>query len=422
MSDIKDKINEANEKAIAILIQSQPIWIGCSSAIDAIPGMTKKTILHAGPPIEWQRMCPPMRSGILGAILFERLAKDLVEAEALIKSGEIILAPCHEYSAVGSMTGITSATMPVVTVRNNSVGNLAYCGLHEGMQPNGFSWGNNDKETIDNMGWIRDEFSPTLDAALKLSGGLDLRSLIARSIQMGDEDHGRCVAATSLMIRVLSTSLVQLDVSKSILRRIFEFLMFNDMFALNIVMAAAKSMADTIKNIPYSSIVTTMARNGVDFGIKVSALGEKWFIGPAQKINTTYLSTKWNDNVATPDMGDSSITEVVGLGGLIHAASPSLDYALGFNYSDSLRKTEKAYAFCSGEHKIWQIPTLGYRGVPLGIDIRKVINTGDTPILDTATAHIEGGKIGIGEAFAPMKAFETALLAFKKEILTDNYL
>jgi hypothetical protein len=416
MSNIKESIDQANGQAVAAIIESQPNWIGCGNAIDVIPGMTKRTVLHAGPPIEWQRMCQAMRNGILGAILYEDLAKNLSDAEALIRSGEIILAPCHDHSAVGSMTGITSATMPVAIVLNERKGNLAYCGFHEGMRSMGFSWGNHDQETIDNMKWIRDEFSPTMDAGLRSSNGLDIYSLIARSIQMGDENHGRCKASTSLMTRELIPWLVKLDVSKNLLWRIFEFLRSTDMFALNIIMAAAKSIADSIKNIPYCSIITTMARNGVEFGIKVSALGERWFIGPAQKINTVYLSSTWNDDVATPDMGDSSIVEVIGLGGLIRVASPALGYSLGFDYSDSVRKTEEAYAFCAGEHKVWQLPALGYRGVPLGIDIRKVIKTGVSPTLDTATAHINGGKIGIGEAVAPMKAFETALLAFKKEM------
>ena len=414
MDDIKNRINQANQQVLATLVGSQPVWVGCDHAINVIPGMTKNTILHAGPPIEWHRMCRPMQNGILGAIIFEELADDITQAEALIQSGEMILAPCHDFSAVGGMTGVTSATTPVAIVRNNKEGNTSFCGLHEGMQPKGLSWGNYDQETIDNLKWIRDEVSPTLDAGLKLSGGLGMSSLIARSVLMGDEMHGRCVASTSLITRELAPFLIHSGVSKDILKRVLEFLRVTDMFSLHIVMAAAKSMTDSIKNIPNSSVVTTMARNGVDFGIKVSALGDKWFIGPASKINTVYFSPKWNDDVATPDIGDSSVVEVVGLGGLMHAGSPAQGYALGYTYSDSLRKTEDAYAFCAGEHKSWLIPTLDFRGVPLGIDIRKVVKTGITPILDTATAHVDGGKIGIGEARAPMEAFTAALIAFRE--------
>ncbi len=414
MKNTDELIVQANHQAIAAMVESQPVWIGCANAVDVIPGMTKYTILHAGPPISWERMCQPMRNGIIGAILFEELAPDISQAEELINSGKIILSPCHDYSAVGGMTGITSATMPVAVVRNDTKGNYAYCSLHEGMQPRGFSWGNYDAESITNMLWLRDELSPVLDAALKLSGGLDLRSLVSRSVIMGDEIHGRCVASTSLISRELSPWLVQLNFNKNILRRVCEYLRITDMFSLHVVMAAAKVMADSAKHIPYSTIVTAMARNGVNFGIKVSALGEKWFTGPAQKIKTVYFSPKWNDQIATPDIGDSSIVEVVGLGGLIHAASPAHGYALGFTYSESLRKTMEAYAFCTDEFKAWQIPTLDFRGVPFGIDIRKVISTGRTPTLDTATAHVEGGKIGIGEALAPMEAFETAQLEFNK--------
>ncbi len=422
METFDEKIENANLQAINLIKESRPVWIGCANAIDAIPGITKRTILHAGPPIAWERMCKPMRNGILGALLFEELAENLTQANELVNAGEIILAPCHDFSAVGGMTGITSASMPVAVVCNESKGNYAYCGLHEGMQPKGFSWGNNDAESINNMKWIRDELSPVLDAGLKLSGGLDLRSLISRSVIMGDEIHGRCVASTSLISRELTPWLIQLNVSKEILQRVFEFLRITDMFSLHVVMAAAKSMTDSAKNIPYSTIVTAMARNGVDFGIKVSALGENWFTGPAQKINTVYFSPKWNDLVATPDIGDSSIVEVVGLGGLMHAGSPAHGYALGFTYSESLRKTLEAYSFCVGEHKAWQIPNLDFRGLPLGIDIRKVVKSGITPILDTATAHVDGGKIGIGEALAPIEAFETALLAFTEKYMNHKNL
>ncbi len=416
MSEVKEKIDQGNQLALTTLVNCQPIWIGCDAAIKVVPGMTPRTILHSGPNIEWSRMCQPMKNGILGAILFEELAKDISQAEALVQSGEITLAACHDYSAVGGMTGVTSANTPVAIVRDAENGNTAFCGLHEGMQPWGFSWGNHDEESISNLKWIKDEISPVLNAGLKLSGGLKMSPLISKSIQMGDEIHGRCVASTSLISRELSPFISKLEFSKNILMRVLEFLRVTDMFSLHIVMAAAKSMTDSIKNIPYSTIVTVMARNGVDFGIKVSGLGERWFVGPAQKINTVFFSPNWNDSLAVPDIGDSSVVEVVGLGGLIHAASPAQGYALGFNYLDSLRKTEEAYAFCAGEHKTWRIPGLDFRGVPLGIDILKVIATGKTPILDTATAHKQGGKIGIGEARAPMEAFDEAMKAFAEMV------
>jgi hypothetical protein len=379
------------------------VWIGCKKALDVIPGMTRHTILHAGPPIAWEKMCQPMRNGILGAVLYEELAGTRTEAEALVASGRIQLAPCHHFGAVGGMTGITSASMPVHIVRN------------EGASPSGFGWGTCDEGSIRHARWMQEELGPVLDAGLQAAGGISLRQIIGRAIQMGDEEHGRCGAATCLITRELAPHLVRLDLPKEVLGRVFDFLLSADIFALHVAMAAARSMVEPAKNVPYSTIVTTMARNGVEFGIKVSALGDQWFTGPAQKIKTVYFSPEWTDAVATPDIGDSSIVETVGLGGMIHAASPVEEAAFGGTYADAVRKTEEAYAFCEGEHEAWTIPTLDFRGVPLGIDVRKVLKTGVMPILDTATAHRDGGKIGIGEARAPREAFEAALRAFAKQ-------
>lgn len=416
MSELGEKIGKANQQTLEILKKGQPRWVGCKDAISVIPGMTKKTILHAGPPISWENMCIPMRNGIIGAAVYEGLASTIGEAEALIGSNELEIHPCHEYMSVGGMTGITSASTPVHIVTNDTFGITAFCGFHEGNSPNGFGWGTYDDESIQHLKWMREELAPVLDKGLGAMGGLNIRNIVTRAIVMGDEEHGRCGAATSIITRELVPNLVQQGFDPKILSRVLEFLRSNDIFALHVIMAAGRSLVEPAKNIPFSSIVTTMARNGVDFGIKVSALGDTWFTGPAQKIHTVYFSPEWKDTDANPDIGDSSIVETIGLGGLIHAAAPAHEYALGGVYADSLQKTQEAYDFCAGEHDTWAIPTLDFRGVPLGIDIRKVLSTGNTPILDTATVHKKGGKIGIGEARAPLEAFECALQAFSESV------
>ena len=410
--DIRQKINEANLKTIDIFMAGQPIWIGDSPAIDVVPGMTKNTILHAGPPIEWENMCNPMRQAVLGAVVFEELAESLDKAKGLVDAGEIILSPCHHHQAVGGMTGITSASMPVHVVRNETFGTTAYCLPHEGSSFKALGWGTNDDETIAQIRWMRDELSPVLDQAVKAMGGINLKEIIGRAIQMGDEAHSRCTAGTLLITRKLAPYLACLDIQKDILRRVLDFLQRTDIFALHLFMAAARSMIEPAKNIPFSTVVTTLCRNGVEFGIKVSALGDQWFTGPAGKIKTSFFSSLWNDSVAGKDIGDSAIMEVIGLGGLIHVAAPAHEQVLKGTYESALQKTEEAYLITVGEHKSWQLPTLNFRGVPLGIDIRKVIQTGITPLVDTATPHLEGGFIGSGEARAPMEAFEKALREF----------
>ena len=416
MADIKEKINSANKEVAQILMTATPIWVGCKPALEVIPGMTRTTILHAGPPIAWEMMCTPMRKGVLGALLYEGLATDFREAEGLLEAGEVRLAPCHDFNTVGGMTGITSASMPVFIVHNTRHDTFAYCAPHEGSSPKGLGWGTNDEETLEHTRWMQDELGPVLDAALRAHGGINLREIIGRAIQMGDELHGRCGAATGLITRELAPHLVRLDLPRDMTARVLEFLLDSDIFALHVIMAAARSMVEPAKGVPYSSVVTTMARNGVEFGIKISALKERWFTGRAQTIKTVFFSSQWTDAVAAPDIGDSSIVETIGLGGMIHACSPAQEYAFGGMYADALTKTQDAYAMCVTEHEAWTIPNLDFRGLPLGIDIRKVIDLGVTPILDTATAHVEGGMIGIGEARAPLEAFEQALKAFGQEL------
>lgn len=412
MSDTGARIEEANRRVLGILLQGRPIWVGDRPAMEVIPGMTKTTVLHAGPPIPWDRMCGPMRLGIVGGVLFEGLARNRREAEDLISSGEITLAPCHEHRTVGGMTGITTASMPVHVVRNDAFGNEAYCAPHEGYSPKGFEWGTYDEETIAHVRWQAEVMSPVLDAGLRAIGGLDVRGLVARAVQMGDECHGRCTAATLLIVSQLAPHLVSQGLSPRDLSETLRFLRDSEIFGLHVIMAAAKSLLDTAKGVEYSTIVTAIARNGVELGIKVSALGDEWFTGPAGRIKTTFFSPDWTDDDAVPDLGDSSIVEGVGLGGMIHAASPAQEQLMGGSFDDAMEKTEHAYAITAGEHEAWRIPTLDFRGVPLGIDIRKVLEIGRPPLLDTATAHKEGGKIGVGEALAPMEAFERALRAY----------
>jgi hypothetical protein len=411
MSDIKAKIEAANQEAVAIMMAGQPVWIGCKPALDVIPGMTENTILHAGPPIAWDKMCVPMRRGVLGAVVYEGLAADLENALLAVEGGQIQLASCHSYSSVGGMAGITSASMPVHVVHNRKYDNYAYCAPHEGSSPKGFGWGTDDEETIEHAQWLEDELGPVLDAALQSCGGIDLREIIGRSIQMGDELHSRCVAATGHLTRELAPHMIGLDLPAEMRTRVLEFMLDSDIFALHVIMAAGRSIIEPAKGVPFSSVVTTMARNGVEFGIKVSGLGDQWFTGPAQPIETVFFSPEWSADVAAPDIGDSSIVETIGLGGMIHAASPSYANAINDSYAEALAKTDDAYAMCVGEHNSWKIPYLDFKGIPFGIDVRKVLQLGRTPILDTATVHVEGGKIGIGEARAPFEAFELALKA-----------
>ncbi len=410
--ELTDRIEEANQKTIEVMVAGKPIWVGDRIAIDVIPGMTRNMILHSGPPIEWERMCNPQKQGILGAIVFEGFASNLNRAEELVKSGEIILSPCNNHMAVGGMTGVTSASMPVHVIKNETYGNIAYCMPHEGSSFKALGWGTCDQETIDHVRWMTNELSPVLSAAVIAAGGINVNEIIGRAIQMGDEAHSRCTAGTLLIVRKLAPYIIHLDFPKEVIKRVFDFLNITDIFALHVFMGAARSIVEPAKNIPYSTIVTTLCRNGVEFGVRVSALGDQWFVGPASKIRTVFFSPEWNDKVAGRDIGDSAIMEVIGMGGMIHIAAPAHEHLLEGTFTSALKKTDDAYDICYAEHPSWSLPNLDFRGVPFGIDIRKVIKTGITPILDTATPHINGGFIGSGEGHAPIEAFESALKAF----------
>jgi len=413
--DIRQKIDQANEKVLEIMKSGETVWLGDARAIDVVPGLKKNMILHAGPPIEWERMASAMKSAILGGVVFENLAPNLEEAEEAIKSGAVEFAPCHNYLVVGGMTGVTTPSMYLHVVENVRYGNRAYCMPHEGGSFKGLGWGTNDQETLDHVRWMQEELSPVLDSAVKMAGGVKVNQLIAREIQMGDEAHSRCTSGTLLMTRLLAPYIVETDFPKATIRRVFEFLRTHDIFFLHVIMAAARSIVDPAKNVPYSTIVTTFARNGVDFGIKVSALGETWFTAPSPKVKTSFFSPKWDDSVATPDMGDSSITETVGLGGQITVCSPAQEYSLGGNYQTALARTMESYGNSGGENNNWAIPNLNFRGGPIGVDIRKVLKTGIEPNIHTATAHIKGGFIGGGESYAPMGCFEAAMRSFAEK-------
>ncbi len=412
---VKQRIEEANKKVLEIIKDGELVWIGDEKAINVVPGLEKNIIMHAGPPIEYERMAGAMKKAVLGAVIFEGFTADLQEAEEAVVSGDIELRPCHDFNTVGGMTGVTSPSMYVHIVRNEKYGNEAYCMPHEGGSFKGLGWGTNDAETINHVRWMQEELSPVLNAAVKQAGGVRVKQIIARAIQMGDECHSRCTAGTMIMTRMLAPYMMESDFSKATLGRVFEFLRTHDIFFLHVIMAAGRAMVEPAKNIPFSTVVTTFARNGIEFGIKVSALGDQWFTAPSPEIKTVFFSPEWSSDVATRDMGDSAITETIGLGGQITVCSPAQEYFLGGSYETASQKTLDMYEISTGENSTWAIPNFNFRGGPLGIDIRKVLQKGILPTIHTATAHVEGGFIGGGETNVPMKCFEDAMMAFARQ-------
>ncbi|WP_391117609.1 DUF1116 domain-containing protein [Psychrobacillus sp. L3] len=415
---IAEKIEEANKLAVERIVNSQPVLIGFDQAINVVPGMTKTTILHAGPPISWDKMNGPMKGAVTGAIVFEGLAKDIEEAEKLAASGEITFSPCHEHNCVGSMAGVTSASMFMHIVENKTYGNIAYTNLSEQLSKI-LRMGANDESVINRLIWMRDVLGPILRDAMKLSAnGIDLRLMLAQALHMGDECHNRNIAGTTLLIQALTPLIIQTDFTTEQKKEVFEFVASSDYFSGPTWMALCKCALDAAHGIENSTVVTTMARNGVEFGIRISGIaGNTWFTGPAQKvIGPMFAGYKPEDSGL--DIGDSAITETYGIGGFAMATAPAIVALVGGTVEDAINFSTKMKEITTTENRNVTIPMLNFMGIPTGIDVRKVIQTGIMPIINTAIAHKDAGigMIGAGITNPPVEAFEKAILALSENI------
>ena len=402
---------QANQTAVERMMTARPLLKGVATARDVIPGMRDRLILHAGPPIEWERMSGPLRGAVIGALLFEGLAEDESEATALIDRGEIDFAPCHHHQTVGPMAGVTSASMAVYVVENVTHGNLAFSNLNEGYGKV-LRYGAYSPEVLEKLGWMNSVMAPVLADALAASAELDLRVLLAEALHMGDEGHNRNKAGSLLFLKLLSPHVARVatsDVAEEVLR----FLGDNALSVLNPVMAACKAMADAAHGVEGSTIVTAMARNGTDFGIRVSGLGDAWFTAPAQVPDGLYFSG-FSAADANADIGDSTITETAGIGGFAMAAAPAIVTFVSGTPKDAVNTTMEMYEITETDHLQFTIPALDFRGTPTGIDIRKVVELGITPRINTGIAHRDAGvgQVGAGLVRPPMEVFEAALIAY----------
>lgn len=419
MLNDREKIEKANEEAVQKLLKAQPTIVGIGTAGEDIPRMTKKTILHAGPPISWDKMSGPLRGAVIGGLIYEGLASNKDEAIALAASGEIIFDSCHHHRAVGPMAGVVTYSMPVWIIKNKTYGNYAYCTLNEGLGKV-LRYGAYSHEVIDRLKWMEMVLAPVFKATLKLAGEIDLKPMTAQALQMGDEGHNRNKAGTSLLIRELAPYLVYTEFSNEDKWEVLKFIHSNDHFFLNLTMPAAKCSLDPLEGIKYSTIVYTMARNGTEFGIRVAGLGDRWFIAPAEIIDGLYFPG-YSTEDANPDIGDSVITETSGIGGFAMASAIPIVQFVGGTPEDAINYSRSMYEITETENDAYKIPLLNFRGTATGIDIRKVVETRILPIINTGIAHKEAGigQIGAGLVHPPMKCFEDALEAFVK-VLEDK--
>ncbi len=410
----KADIEEANAGALTRILNSRPFLVGLETAINVIPGMKKNLILHAGPPISWERMCGPMRGAIMGALLYEGMARTPQDAGELAASGEIEFAPCHEHATVGPMAGIVSASMPVWMLKNEEFGNNGYCTLNEGLGKV-LRYGAYSDEVLERLKWMENVLYPILKRAVEQLGPLDLKNMIAQSLHMGDEVHNRNRAGTSLLYRVLAPAIVRTSDDNEAAATVLEFIHSNDHFFLNLSMPACKVTLDAARNVKNSSVLTVMARNGTDFGIQLAGTGNQWFTGPALLPDALFFPGFRKED-ANPDIGDSSITETGGLGGFAIAAAPAIVQFVGGTAKDALNYSLEMYEICAGENTMYQIPSLNFRGTPTGIDVIKVIEKNILPFIDTGVAHKNPGvgQVGAGVLSAPLEPFQKAIVGLAK--------
>jgi hypothetical protein len=406
-------IDEANQEALTRILGGDPHLVDVVPAAEAIPELTDRMILHAGPPISWEWMCGPLRGAVQGIAVLEGWAADLDDAAAKAAAGAYAFAPNHHFGAVGPMTGMTTTSQPLLVVENRTYGNRAYCAINEGLGKV-MRFGGNDAEVLDRLRWIARVLGPALGRALRAAGGVALKPLIARGLTMGDEMHQRNVACSSLLLRQLAPALARTAQSGDELAACLDFIARNDQFFLNVAMAMGKALTDPARGIAGSTVVTAMSRNGTDFGIRVAGTGDRWFTAPVEMPVGLYFPG-FSEKDANPDMGDSAIVETIGLGGFAMAAAPAVvGYVGAGRASQAAVFTRQMGEIVVGHNPAWTIPAMDFAGVPTGIDIRLVVETGLAPTINTGIAHREPGvgQVGAGVVKAPLKCFEQALVAF----------
>lgn len=409
-----ERVHNANREAVMRIMDAAPVLVGIKKAVDAIPGMDDNTILHSGPPIDWERMCNPMQGAVVGALIYEGKAKNEAEAKALAASGKINFHPCHSFHAVGPMAGVISPSMPVHIIKNKTHGNFSFCTVNEGLGKV-LRFGAFSEEVIIRLKWIQDCFMPVMSAAIGMAEeGIELKTIIAQAVQMGDECHNRNKAATSLFFKEIVPLMLKTGLPQEQIIEAIQFIKGNDHYFLNLSMPACKSALDAADNIPYSSIVTAMCRNGVDFGIKISGLGsDQWFTAPAGYI-MGLLFPGYVQEDANPDMGDSAITETMGIGGFAMGASPAIIQFVGGTVEDAVGYSKSMQEITTCRNSAFALPPLNFTGTATGIDIFKVADSGILPVINTGIAHRKAGvgQIGAGIVHPPIDCFYRAIRAF----------
>ncbi len=408
--------NAANRVAVERILAAGSHLVDVRPAREVI-GLADRTLLHSGPPLTWEPASGPMRGALIGACLFEGWASDVEEAERILAAGEVALDPCHHHRTVGPMAGVTSPSMWMWCLSDPVNGGRAFCNLNEGLGKV-LRMGAFNEEVQTRLAWMRDVLGPVLAQAVRSRSDdpMDVKSILASMLQMGDEGHNRNRAGSLMALRELSPSIVAVDAPSSDIAAVLRFIGGNEHFFLNLGMPTAKLAMDAARDVPGSSLVTVMSRNGTEFGIQTAGTGDRWFTGPANTPVGLFLGD-YGPGDANPDIGDSAIMETYGVGGFSMAAAPAIVRFVGGTVPDALATTERMYQLTLAENPAMAIPILGFRGSPTGIDVLKVARTGWLPQINTGMAgRVAGtGQVGAGLVQPPQECFEKALEALAEE-------
>ncbi|PNV59861.1 hypothetical protein C0033_21520 [Clostridium sp. chh4-2] len=409
-------MQKANEIAVGRLMSSEPVLIDVKPAYEVLNGLERNIILHSGPPIEFEQMCEPMKGAVYCALLNEGIAKDIEEAKIKAVDGSVVYKTCHEFGAVGPMTGLTTWSMPLWVVEDRNTGKRSYANISEGSGV-GLRFGEYSEKTLNRLKWMERVAAPVFSRIIRELGGIDLAPIMAQGLSMGDELHMRNHATTALILKLLCPHIARTagEDAEDILKFIG---VGNDQFFLNLAMAANKLAADAADGVEGSTMVTAIARNGVDIGIRISGLPGRWFTAPSPVVDGLYFPGYVKED-ANPDIGDSAIMEVGGFGGCAMVAAPAIVRFLGAeSVQTAIDTTDSMYKITLAEHPKYQIPINDFRGVPCGIDIMKVVETRITPVLNTAIASNRAGvgMVGAGMSVLPIEPFEEALMALAENL------
>lgn len=412
---IEQRVNEANQKVMDILLNGRPVWKDVRPALEAIPGMTRESILVAGPPLPAEKITQPIRTSICGAAVHEKLAVSLDEAWQMVLDGRIKIKPAQDYACGCAACMVVSATMPVIVAEDPVYGGKGYAPIHPGANPKVLRWGLYDGEVEQDLCWMRDEFGPALGQAVRASGGIDLVTVLAKTAGMGDENHNRQPAASMYLALQIIPHFMDVEHPKK--NDMVRFLAGNDRFFLHVMMAGVEALTVKAKEIPLSTVMAGMGGNGVEFGIQLSGTGNRWYTAPAPVIHGMLLKPSYTEEDLLGYLGDSCVTEVYGLGGMSSIAGPAYARFTGATFAEAKERTEKARAVSLGEHTFAPIPWDEYRGFPVGIDARKVVGYNILPISHGGSALKTGGQAGAGAAELPMECFREALRGIRDEAL-----